>query len=665
MLTKVISQSTRTLFSKPSALHSASNNLRGFSSIYSKSSQVLGLLSSNRTLLNSLPTSNIKPLFRTNSTFAERYNTILYGNSANEKLKKLIAEADAEPQNIEKQVALMEALKPSEVISRYESGLYAQNEKIKALYVTALINNAGPQKVQIVSNESFTMSILKSTIPSLIAFGIIFSVFNYKLNSESDSEDPPIKKAHTLAVKPKVKFTDVKGIDEVKEDLEEVVQYLKNPDKFTKLGAKLPKGVLLCGDPGTGKTLLARAVAGEAEVPFLYASGSSFDEMFVGVGPKRIRDLFEDARQMAPCIVFIDEIDAVGSSRKYSFGSNAKESTLNQLLTELDGFQQTDGVIIIAATNLPDSLDPALVRPGRFDKQVHVHPPDLDGRKEILNLYLKKTKPAPDINVDRLARGTTGFTGADLFNLINQSAIKAAIAGSDHVDMKTIEESRDDIIMGGKKREIFLSEEEKLMTAYHESGHTLVAMYSHGAYPLHKATIAPRGGALGVTSFLPDDIYSRSRKQMKASLKVAMGGRAAEELVYGDDGVNTGASSDFKNATSMARRMVTELGFSDKVGKVYHGGKSQISERELQLIDNEIKELLDHSYSEAKTILKSREKELHELAKALLEHETLTVEEINLVVSGKKLPTPVAVPSKKSKESTKTSPKKEKATVSS
>lgn len=452
----------------------------------------------------------------------------------------------------------------------------------------------------------------------------------------------PVAPAHSMISDIDVKFDDVKGIDEAKEDLKEVVEYLRNPKKFTALGAKLPKGVLLFGEPGSGKTLLARAVAGEAGVPFLYVSGSAFDEMFVGVGPRRVRDLFEDAKKMSPCIIFIDEIDAVGVSRKYNMsgGSYAKESTLNQLLTEMDGFKQNDGIIVIGATNLPDALDPALTRPGRFDKMVVVPSPDINGRKQIIDLYLKKTKHDVTIDSQTLARGTVGFTGAELSNLINIACIKAAVAGKPFVDMRTLEEARDDLIMGGKKRTVAKTKEELLLTAYHEAGHALVAMYTEGAQPVHKATIAHRGNALGVTSFLPEkDEYSITRKSMHASILVSLGGRAAEHIVFGDDGITTGASSDFMKATSLARNMIMKLGFSDAVGPVYHGADNsyKISEQEQHLIDSEVKQLLQKSYDRSMGVLKEHEDELHRLAHALLKYETLSIDDMKNVVKGQPL----------------------------
>jgi len=447
-----------------------------------------------------------------------------------------------------------------------------------------------------------------------------------------------ISNAHSLMKSVTTRFNDVKGIDEVKDELVEVVEYLKDPAKFAKMGAKLPKGVMMVGSPGTGKTLLARAIAGEAGVPFFYASGSSFDELYVGVGPKRMRNMFEDARASAPCIIFIDEIDSVGTSRRATFSSSyAKESTLNQFLTELDGFQQNEGIIVIGATNFVDALDPALMRPGRFDKTIHVTAPDLKGREEILGYYLNKVQLEKDVDPRRLAKATPGFTGADLSNLVNRAAIKAVIQKKNSVDMDVLEEARDDIFMGNVRRFSEMGEDARRRTSYHEGGHTLLALYAPGAKPLHKVTIVPRGSALGVTWRLSDkDEVDRSRQQLKAELAVMMAGRAAEEVIFGEDGVTTGAESDFQNATHFAQKMVAQWGMSDKVGMVYHSlkqdGSSLVSPEQRNLIDSEVKELLKASYEYAKATLKEHEKELHDVAEALLERETLSADEVKEII---------------------------------
>jgi ATP-dependent metalloprotease len=437
---------------------------------------------------------------------------------------------------------------------------------------------------------------------------------------------------HDRAVVVNTRFSDVRGCDEAKSELQEVVAYLKNPTAFTSIGAQLPKGVLLVGEPGTGKTLLARAIAGEAGVPFFYCSGSSFDEMYVGVGSKRVRSLFEDAKKNSPCIVFIDEIDAVGGKRT-KWNSGTKDSTLQMLLTELDGFEKNEGIIVIAATNMPDSLDSALTRPGRFDKQVVVPIPDVKGRKEILDLYLSKVTVAPDVDSHRIARATPGFTGADLNQLINLAAIKAVVQGKKEVTLSVIEETRDDIWMGRMRRSAVVDEATRSMTAYHEGGHALVSLCVEGSDPIHKATIIQRGHALGMVSHLPEgDQLSRSRKQMMAQLAVCMAGRAAEEVVYGEHEVTSGASSDFQTATSLAYSMVTKWGMSEKVGFIHISPDRKISPEQRQVIDSEVRRLLDERYKFAKQLLIDNRKDLDAIAKLLLEKETVNGEELKTLV---------------------------------
>lgn len=439
----------------------------------------------------------------------------------------------------------------------------------------------------------------------------------------------------------KVTFADVAGIDEAKAELEEIVDYLKEPQKFQKLGGKIPKGVLLVGPPGTGKTLLAKAIAGEAGVPFFSISGSDFVEMFVGVGASRVRDMFEQAKKNSPCIVFIDEIDAVGRHRGVGLGggNDEREQTLNQLLVEMDGFEENQSVIIVAATNRPDILDPALLRPGRFDRRVDVANADLKGREQILLVHIKKVPLASDVDIKVIARGTPGFSGADLANLVNEAALMAARHNKIAVGMNEFEQAKDKILMGTERRSLSMSKDEIKTTAYHEAGHAIVGFYTLGSHPIHKATIIPRGRALGMVMRLPErDDISWSRQKLIADLKVSMGGRIAEELIFGSDMVTTGASNDIQKATATARHMIVEWGFSDKLG---FQSFSTSNEREFtkpysgktdELIDAEVKILLDTCYKESEALLKKHIKKLHLLAEALLEHETLTGDEIKTLL---------------------------------
>ncbi|MGE5538081.1 MAG: ATP-dependent zinc metalloprotease FtsH [Gemmatimonas sp.] len=448
----------------------------------------------------------------------------------------------------------------------------------------------------------------------------------------------------------RVTFDDVAGIDEAKQELEEVVDFLKDPHKFQRLGGKIPKGVLLVGPPGTGKTLLARAIAGEANVPFFTISGSDFVEMFVGVGASRVRDMFEQGKKNAPCIIFIDEIDAVGRHRGAGLGggNDEREQTLNQLLVEMDGFEANEGVILIAATNRPDVLDPALLRPGRFDRQVVVPNPDVAGREKILKVHMKKVPLAPDVDARVIARGTPGFSGADLANLVNEAALLAARRGKRLVTMAEFEAAKDKVLMGSERRSMVMTEEEKRLTAYHEAGHALVAWFSPYHDPLHKVTIIPRGRALGVTMSLPErDRYGYARKELQSKLAMMFGGRVAEELIFGPDDVTTGASDDIRQATNLARRMVTEWGMSEKLGplrfseneeEIFLGHsvtqRKNVSEATARLIDEEVKRFVEEAEARTRAILTEHKEDLHRLAKALLEYETLSFDEIKAVLAG-------------------------------
>ena len=450
-------------------------------------------------------------------------------------------------------------------------------------------------------------------------------------------------------LKGKVTFNDVAGVEEAKEEVEEIVEFLKDPKKFSRLGGKIPRGALLVGPPGTGKTLLARAIAGEAGVPFFTISGSDFVEMFVGVGASRVRDMFEQGKKNSPCIIFIDEIDAVGRSRGAGLGggNDEREQTLNQLLVEMDGFDTNEGVIIIAATNRPDVLDPALLRPGRFDRQVVVSNPDIIGREKILKVHVKKIKMAPDVNLRTIARGTPGFSGADLANLVNEAALLAARKNKRIVTLNEFEEAKDKVMMGSERRSMVMSEEEKRLTAYHEAGHAIVTINESAAYPIHKATIIPRGRALGMVMQLPErDEVSQTREQLHAQLAIAMGGRVAEEIIFGEDKVTTGAVSDIEQATKRARAMVMRAGLSKELGPVAYGeneeevflGRSvarqqNMSEETAKKVDSEIRKIVDQGYDRARKVLTDKIDDLHKLAKALLTYETLSGEEIENLIN--------------------------------
>jgi cell division protease FtsH len=450
--------------------------------------------------------------------------------------------------------------------------------------------------------------------------------------------------------KNRVTFEDVAGVDEAKEELTEIVDFLKDPQKFQRLGGKIPKGALLVGPPGTGKTLLARAIAGEAGVPFFTISGSDFVEMFVGVGASRVRDMFEQAKKNAPCIIFIDEIDAVGRHRGAGLGggNDEREQTLNQLLVEMDGFEANEGIILIAATNRPDVLDPALLRPGRFDRQVVVPNPDINGRERILRVHMRNVPLAADVDVKIVARGTPGFSGADLSNLVNEAALMAARKNRRMVTMRDFEDAKDKVMMGAERRSMVMTEEEKKLTAYHEGGHALVALSVPATDPVHKATIIPRGRALGMVMQLPErDKFSMTYEQMTSRLAILFGGRVAEEIIFGKQKVTSGASSDISQATKLARAMVTKWGFSEQLGAVEYGENQEevflghsvarnqnVSEATAKIIDEEVKVLVRAGEDEARRILTEKLEELHTLAKALLEYETLSGDEIVNVLKG-------------------------------
>ncbi|RST30090.1 ATP-dependent metallopeptidase FtsH/Yme1/Tma family protein [Sphingomonas ginkgonis] len=500
--------------------------------------------------------------------------------------------------------------------------------------------------------SSFWLILLYQSLPFLLILGISFFVMRQmQKNAGSGAMGFGKSRARMLTQKEgRVTFADVAGIDEAREELQEIVEYLKDPGKFARLGGKIPKGALLVGPPGTGKTLLARAIAGEAGVPFFTISGSDFVEMFVGVGASRVRDMFDQAKKSAPCIVFIDEIDAVGRHRGAGLGNgnDEREQTLNQLLVEMDGFEANEGIIIIAATNRPDVLDPALLRPGRFDRQVVVPRPDIDGREQILSVHMKKVPLAPDVDARVIARGTPGFSGADLANLVNEAALLAARKGKRLVAMLEFEEAKDKVLMGTERKSMVMTEDEKKMTAYHEAGHAVVALHEPASDPIHKATIIPRGRALGMVMRLPErDSYSYHRDKMYANLAVSMGGRVAEEVIFGYDKVSSGASSDIQYATGLARDMVTRWGMSDALGPLQYSepeeevflGYSmnrgrQMSNETAQLIDKEVRRIVDSGYDRAKHLLEEHRGELETLAQALLEYETLSGEEIRTILDG-------------------------------
>lgn len=586
-------------------------------------------------------------------------------------LAQLEERANSESDNSQVQARYLEAIldrDPHYVARRFESGRYAVDSEVRQIYQRALdilkdsreadvLKNTFSTGASVVSDngtygsrdnpvhivnlpqrggwfkELWSLArfiIIAFFITTFISSALMTHMKNGSHQMTKDFRPDPSEKLYT--------FDDVQGIEEAKAEVKEIVEFLKFPERFQRLGAKLPTGLLLIGPPGTGKTLLAKAIAGEAEVPFFFVSGSEFDEMFVGVGAARMRKLFEQARKLKPCVVFIDELDAVGGARVTSSVHPYSRMTLNQLLVEMDGYKELEGVVIIGATNFPESLDKALIRPGRFDSRINIPLPDVRARHEILKVHAKKILLSSDVDLEVVARGTTGFSGADLANLINQAALHGSATGNVAVTIDDIDYARDKIIMGPERKSAVIEEKNRRLVAYHEGGHAIVALFTPGALPIHKATIVPRGSALGMVSMLSEkDELSWSRKQLMARLDVAMGGRVAEEIVFGTENVTSGAASDLETATKIARAMVTRFGMADKVGPVSHGDKDDVSPATKAIIDDEIKRLLKESRERAQNLLKQYSVEHNRLAEALLKYETLSVEEIKLVISGKTL----------------------------
>ena len=538
----------------------------------------------------------------------------------------------------------------------FEDGRYFKTYAAKDPTLVDRLNDRGVNISAAPLDDGYPslLGVLISWFPMLLLIGVWIFFMRQMQGGRGGAMGFGRSKAKLLTEnKNKVTFNDVAGIDEAKEELVEIVEFLKDPRKFQKLGGRIPKGALLIGPPGTGKTLLARAVAGEAGVPFFTISGSDFVEMFVGVGASRVRDMFEQGRRNAPCIIFIDEIDAVGRSRGAGLGggNDEREQTLNQILVEMDGFDTQEGIILVAATHRPDVLDPALLRPGRFDRQVVVPNPDILGREAILKVHIKKISVAPDVDIRTIARGTPGFSGADLANIVNEAALLAARKNKKIVTMVDFEEAKDKVMMGSERRSLVMSQEEKELTAYHEGGHAVVALNQSASDPIHKATIIPRGRALGMVMRLPErDQLSLPREKMLADITVAMGGRVAEEIIFGDKKVTSGASSDIEMATKMARNMVTKFGMSEKLGPLQYGeneeevflGRSvqrhqNVSEETAKLIDSEIRQIVDSCYDLAKKILNEKIDDLHALAKGLIEYETLNGDEITTLLKEGKI----------------------------
>ena len=547
-------------------------------------------------------------------------------------------------------------IKENNILGHFQSGesfaTYAPNdpELITKLTESGVKVTAAPLEESV----SPIIGMLLNWLPMLLFIGVWIFFMRQMQGGKGGAMGFGKSKAKLLTEKHGiVTFADVAGVDEAKDELEEIIEFLKNPKKFQKLGGKIPKGVLLVGPPGTGKTLLARAVAGEANVPFFTISGSDFVEMFVGVGASRVRDMFEQGKKNAPCIIFIDEIDAVGRHRGAGLGggNDEREQTLNQLLVEMDGFETNEGVILIAATNRPDVLDPALLRPGRFDRQVVVPNPDILGREKILKVHMKKVSIAKNVDPRIIARGTPGFSGADLANLVNEAALLSARKNKLSVGMIELEQAKDKVMMGAERRSMVMTEDEKKMTAYHEAGHALVMLNVEGHEPLHKVTIIPRGRALGVTMWLPErDKLSQTRLELEALIASMFGGRIAEELIYGKKNITTGAGNDIQQATNLARKMVMEFGFSDKLGPLRYEPNQEevflghsvaqqrnISDETARIIDEEVRILVEIGENTSRKIISKKIDDLHKIAKGLLEYETLSAEDISNILSGKEV----------------------------
>ncbi|PVH98997.1 ATP-dependent metallopeptidase Hfl [Periconia macrospinosa] len=612
----------------------------------------------------------------------------LFGGPSHNQLARYERDANNYPNSAMHQAnfynALLKAKLPQIIVDRHKTGRFASNVIVEAAYRQALEktgqsdvagqdaggnpnqnlqavgqaigaragggaigklksgNGAKSDPLYVVVEESLGSTIFKWVrwIAGL-AVCVYFAMILVSLFVETSGFMKKVGGGTSAEVRPEhqtTRFSDVQGCDEAKEELTDIVDFLKNPDRYNKLGGRLPKGVLLIGPPGTGKTLLARAVAGEAGVPFFYMSGSEFDEVYVGVGAKRVRELFSTARSKAPAIVFIDELDAIGGKRK-SRDANYHRQTLNQLLNDLDGFDQSTGVIFIAATNHPEILDKALLRPGRFDRHVQVELPDVTGRLAILKHHMKKIRISPDVDLSTIARGTPGFSGAELENLANTAAIQASKRQQKVVTLLDLEWAKDKISMGAERKSRFVPLADKLQTAYHEGGHTLVGLYTKGFNQLHKATILPRGQAAGITYFLPQEEHHRSRQQYIYQLQIAMGGKMAEEIAFGPDSVGDGVSGDIEQATRLAYMMVTSFGFSDLLGNVdFRSNYEQVSPETKRLIDNEVRRLIDEAKESAKKLLLEKRPELDALAKGLVQYETLDKDEIVKVIKGEKLP---------------------------